>query len=270
MTRIQVARRLGISKTSVRRLEGRELTPYRTGRGVVFDSIEVEAYANSRPRRAASTDTLVDEIRAVVARHHGVTPESLDATVIILTSGVSVTDRAAGTAVGTIGSPECTAADRTPECIADDHASEMLRAVPSRGSAAGTGGFSECTADKAASAMLQEAPHDGAAAGATVSAECIVERSASDATPTAVVAEETTVAEEPDDGVDLLPNEPWLFVMLARSPMDLRSACKLVDEHARGVITREEAHALMLQVAEAAPKRLVAATYGAEPEGGAR
>jgi len=45
MTRKQVADRLGVAETSVRRLEGAHLHPIRHGRLVFFDQAEVEQYA---------------------------------------------------------------------------------------------------------------------------------------------------------------------------------------------------------------------------------
>jgi hypothetical protein len=45
MTRKQVADRLGVAETSVRRLEGTYLRPIRQGRFVFFDEAEVERYA---------------------------------------------------------------------------------------------------------------------------------------------------------------------------------------------------------------------------------
>jgi hypothetical protein len=48
MTRKHVAERLGVSETSVRRLEGTRLHPVHRGRFVYFDEHEVESYASER------------------------------------------------------------------------------------------------------------------------------------------------------------------------------------------------------------------------------
>jgi len=111
MTRVEVARCLGISKSSVRRLEGAALTPFRTGRGVVFDREEVEAYARSigKPAVAAANDHL----REALARAVGRAPADLEAVLIVFRAE----DRIVGTASGTIGSSEL---------IADAGSSEML------------------------------------------------------------------------------------------------------------------------------------------------
>jgi hypothetical protein len=45
LTRKQVAHRLGVAETSVRRLEGTQLHPVHLGRFVYFDEQEVESYA---------------------------------------------------------------------------------------------------------------------------------------------------------------------------------------------------------------------------------
>ncbi len=60
MTRSQVAKRLGKSIATVRRMEGVELFPTRDGRGVFrFDPAEVEAVAAGHTRNSADTAGLV-------------------------------------------------------------------------------------------------------------------------------------------------------------------------------------------------------------------
>ncbi len=97
MTRMHVARFLGISKSSVRRLEGVALTPMRTGRGVVFDREEVEAYARSigKPPATAANDHLRDALARAVGR----APADVEAVVIVFRAEA----RVAGTATDTIG-----------------------------------------------------------------------------------------------------------------------------------------------------------------------
>src|SRR5688572_10111513 len=69
LTRSQVAARLSISTSSVRRLEHVHIHPQVDDRGVWrFDSAEVEGFALRHPRRAASSEPRVDDDARVNSR----------------------------------------------------------------------------------------------------------------------------------------------------------------------------------------------------------